>query len=310
MQKVSPPWPLAALPDLCNIFIGRTPDRGNSRYWGTGHYWLSIADMNQGKFIARTKETITNEAVRECNCRVVEPGTLMMSFKLSIGKLSFAKVPMFTNEAIAALPIRNPKRLDSEYLYYALLATDLEEGTDRAVKGVTLNLEKFNNIFLPLPPLDEQQRIAAILQKADRVRRLRRYARALSESVLQGVFLEMFGDPVTNPKKLPWVEIQDICETRLGKMLDAKKQTGKNKRLYLRNENVQWMRIDISDLYEMDFDEKDREILRLKTGDVLICEGGEVGRCAIWKGQLDECYYQKALHRARLLGLPHLSGQG
>jgi len=83
-------------------------------------------------------------------------------------------------------------------------------------------------------------------------------------------------------------------------MLDAKQQTGKHKRPYLRNVNVQWGRIDLSDLQEMDFDERERRILRLRKGDVLICEGGEVGRAAIWNDELPEMYYQKALHRARL----------
>jgi type I restriction enzyme S subunit len=63
--------------------------------------------------------------------------------------------------------------------------------------------------------------------------------------------------------------------------------------------NVQWHKLDLSDVAEMDFDEKDRKEFRLEYGDVLICEGGEVGRAAIWRNELPECYFQKALHRAR-----------
>ena len=79
----------------------------------------------------------------------------------------------------------------------------------------------------------------------------------------------------------------------------AKQQKGKHKRSYLRNVNVQWNKINITNLAQMDFDRNDRKRYRLKYGDVLICEGGEVGRAAIWKDELPECYFQKALHRAR-----------
>jgi len=82
-------------------------------------------------------------------------------------------------------------------------------------------------------------------------------------------------------------------------MLDAKQQTGENRRKYLRNANVQWDWLDLSELFEMDFNKKDRDIFKMKYGDLLICEGGEVGRSAIWRNELPECYFQKALHRVR-----------
>jgi len=88
-------------------------------------------------------------------------------------------------------------------------------------------------------------------------------------------------------------------EVQLGKMLNAHALAGKSQRPYLRNLNVQWDRFDISDLAEMHFDEADRRRFALSPGDLLVCEGGEVGRAAIWQGEIQECYYQKALHRIR-----------
>jgi type I restriction enzyme, S subunit len=82
-------------------------------------------------------------------------------------------------------------------------------------------------------------------------------------------------------------------------MLDAKQQTGQHRRPYLRNANVQWFHFDLRDVYEMDFDAEDRAELRLNPGDLLICEGGEPGRAAVWRGEFAECYCQKASHRAR-----------
>jgi type I restriction enzyme, S subunit len=162
-----------------------------------------------------------------------------------------------------------------------------------------LSSEKLKDEVIELPPLTEQKWIASLLARADRLRQLRRTAHDLSDALLQSVFLEMFGHVRVNDKKWELAKFEDVCETRLGKMLDDKTQTGKHKRPYLRNFNVRWDRLDLSDIAEMDFDEKDRKKFRLQYGDVLICEGGEVGRAAIWRNEMEECYFQKALHRAR-----------
>ena len=119
------------------------------------------------------------------------------------------------------------------------------------------------------------------------------------DRLTQAIFIEMFGNPVRNTKDWQVYAFDFICPTRLGKMLDQKQQTGLHSRKYLRNANVQWFRFDLSDVLEMDFDETARDVFRLQNGDLLICEGGEPGRAAIWRNQMSECYYQKALHRGR-----------
>ena len=161
--------------------------------------------------------------------------------------------------------------------------------SDRIVKGAKI----------PLPLLPEQRRIAAILDKADVISRKRQQAIRLTEEFLRSVFLDMFGDPVLNPKGWEVKNFGDVCNCRLGKMLDKKQQTGKHLKKYLRNTNVKWGHFDLSDLFEMDFNEKDQAEFELKNGDILICEGGEVGRSSVWHEDLSECYFQKALHRAR-----------
>ncbi len=90
-------------------------------------------------------------------------------------------------------------------------------------------------------------------------------------------------------------------DVKLGKMLDSGRFTGQFRGSYLRNTDVQWDRVNVSDLHEMDFAPSERERYLLRAGDLLVCEGGEVGRTAIWQGALAECFYQKALHRVRPL---------
>ena len=193
--------------------------------------------------------------------------------------------------------------VDRRYLYWwfssgriqALLRSFGQKTTNIS----NLNIDRCLQLDLPLPPLSEQRRIAGILDKADALRAKRREALTQLDHLAQSIFVEMFGDPVKNSKQWPVRSFNDVCPTRLGKMLDQKQQTGQHSRKYLRNANVQWFRFDLSDLLEMDFDEAARETFALKEGDLLICEGGEPGRAAIWRNQLSDCYYQKALHRGR-----------
>jgi type I restriction enzyme S subunit len=230
---------------------------------------------------------------------LIKKGDILISWSASLGVYRWEGKDSLLNQHIFKV-VTKDHLVDKDYFYFS--ASSVIDDMLSQVHGTTMRhitKEPFESTEIPLPPLDEQKRIAAILSKADRLRRLRRYARELSDGYLGSVFLEMFGDPVANPMGFPIARFGEVCETRLGKMLDAKQQTGENKRPYLRNENIQWGIIDTSDVYEMDFDEREREILRLRKGDVLICEGGEVGRTAIWNDELPECYYQKALHRAR-----------
>lgn len=100
----------------------------------------------------------------------------------------------------------------------------------------------------------------------------------------------------------PVVELGDVCDVQLGKMLSPKSKTGVRPVPYLRNENVQWDRFDLTDVSWMDFSESEEAKFRLEPGDLLVCEGGEPGRAAIWQGQIERCCYQKALHRIRPRG--------
>lgn len=194
-------WSTAALDDLCEIDVGRTPARKEPQFWGPGEPWLSIADMGQGRTITTTKEQIT--AAGAARGRQVARGTVLLSFKLSIGKVARAGMPLYTNEAIAALPVKRPDRLDEAYLCRALESLDLAVGSNRAAMGNTLNKSTLKQIQIPLPPLPEQRRIAAILDHADAVRAKRRQVLTHLDGLTQSIFNDMFGDPIANPSAAP-----------------------------------------------------------------------------------------------------------
>jgi type I restriction enzyme S subunit len=231
---------------------------------------------------------------------MVPAGALLLAmYGANVGRLGTLGVPATTNQAVCHI-IPDPTVAEVRYLFHAM-CNQASTLIARSVGGAQPNISQgiVKDLTLPLPPLPEQRRIAEILDKADALRAQRRAALAQLDALSQSIFIDMFGDPATNPKGWPIAEFGQVCETRLGKMLDKKRQTGEHRRPYLRNANVQWFRFDLKSLLDMDFGEDERRVLRLEPGDLLICEGGEPGRAAVWQGELEECYFQKALHRAR-----------
>ncbi len=188
------------LRELCDVRIGRTPSRSDARYWGGPGIWISISELH-GRELSDSREHISELAMREVMPPPVPAGTLLFSFKLSIGKMAVSAVPLYTNEAIAALPIRDPERLDREYLRYALMATSGAAQTNHAVLGAVLNKAKVEALPIPLVPLSEQRRIVDLLSRAENIVQMRREAEQKAKEIIPALFLDMFGDPATNPKR-------------------------------------------------------------------------------------------------------------
>jgi type I restriction enzyme S subunit len=123
---------------------------------------------------------------------------------------------MFTNEAIAALRFRQPEEVDAAYMYHALRALDFSGVGERAVKGITLNLQSLAALKVPLPPLAEQRRIAAVLDRADGIRRKRGESLRLLDDLLRSAFVDMFGDPGRNEKAWDRPRLGDIAAITTG----------------------------------------------------------------------------------------------
>ena len=215
-------WQLVKLEEVCEINIGKTPSRSNLEYWKDGtDFWLSIADMSVGENIISTKEKITKKAINDSRIKLVNPNTILLSYKLSVGKVGISQYPLYTNEAIAALPIKNPKQLDTRYLLHVLKNVDFHKEADRAAKGLTLNKDKLKKIEIPLPSLTNQRLIAAILDKANEIEANRKLALTKLDKLAQSIFIDMFGDVIKNPKNLPVKQLKDILKLKSGDALTA-----------------------------------------------------------------------------------------
>jgi len=207
---------------------------------------------------------------------------------------------MCTNQGFKSI-IPEKGKLHNEFLYFYLKSK--REYLNSIGNGATfkeISKESFSKVLIPLPPLDDQIRIATLLSKVESLISRRREQLKQLDELLKSVFLDMFGDPVRNEMGWKMKRVDEISDSRLGKMRDKKFITGNHLRKYIGNSNVQWFRFKLDDLEEMDFDERERALFALMDGDLLICEGGDIGRCAIWRNNLTECYFQKAIHRVRL----------
>ena len=157
-------WDKYLLGDISTIGKGFTPSTSNPDYWEGNLKWLSIADMNQGKYINQTTKKITFEGSK--NKEPIKKGTLLMSFKLSIGKLGILNEDMYTNEAICNFQWKN-KKIMTEYMYYYLSSINILKYGSQAAKGITLNNETLSTIPVLLPSIEEQNKIIDILSNLD-----------------------------------------------------------------------------------------------------------------------------------------------
>lgn len=149
--------------EVFDLSLGRTPSRGNNLYWNGIHPWVSIADMSNVKYISQTKEKITDKALSDTHIPIVKKGTVIMSFKLTIGKVCITDCDIYTNEAIMAFTPKPQYKILPEFLFYYLMYYKWDKSNE-VVLGCTLNKKSISQSLLSYPSsLAEQQRIVEIL---------------------------------------------------------------------------------------------------------------------------------------------------
>ena len=182
-----------------NLQMGKTPARNRPDYWNGENKWISIADIgNTGKFLVKTKESITEAGIEGSGIKVVPQGTVIMSFKLSIGKTAITSEDMYTNEAIMAFIDNGKFAVDTDYLYHLCCGTNWTAGTNKAVMGLILNKATLLEKEIPLPDINEQHEIATKLDKIDAIIAERQQQLELIDQLVKSRFIELFGDPVLN----------------------------------------------------------------------------------------------------------------
>jgi len=176
-------------------------------------------------------------------------------------------------------------------LFHTLFSTELSID---ALKQTLMQLAVMGKL-VPQDPTDEP---ASELLKRIAEEKLRLAAEGKLKKQKSLPEVDEEEKPYALPSSWKWARFDSVSNTRLGKMLDKAKNKGEL-RPYLRNTNVQWFNFEIGDLKNMRFEEHELDEYRVTPGDLVICEGGEPGRCAVWEGEVEDMFIQKALHRAR-----------
>jgi type I restriction-modification system DNA methylase subunit len=153
------------LGDVCELKIGGTPRRDTSKYWDNGtNIWISVSELNNN-VITDSKEKITDEGIKNSNVKLIKKNSILMSFKMSVGKKAIAGTDLYTNEAIVAINAKNNNLLN-KYIYYAIDNFDFS-GACSSIGGGNLNKEKIENLEIPIPSLEVQKKIVEQLDVMD-----------------------------------------------------------------------------------------------------------------------------------------------
>ena len=201
--------------DIFDLQMGKTPSRDEQSFWNSNDYkWVAISDFDECKYIENTSEYISSQAVKNTGIKIVPKNTVIMSFKLSIGKVAITKEDMYTNEAIMAFFNKGVVNIELSYLYYLLKSYKWDLLAQRAAKGKSLNKEILNNATLCFHSnIQTQKEIVAVLDKVTSLISMRKEQLEKLDILVKSKFIEMFGDPVLNPKGWEKKKLGEVCSS-------------------------------------------------------------------------------------------------
>ncbi|WP_210464387.1 restriction endonuclease subunit S [Vibrio crassostreae] len=292
------------LGELVTIKGGGTPSKKIDEYWNGDIPWASVKDLKT-RVLSKAEDYITTQGAENSATNIIPKGTIIVPTRMALGKVAIAGVDLAINQDLKALFIKDENVLDKQYLarFLESKAKYIEgEGKGATVKGITLDFLK--SIEIPLPPLAEQKRIAAILDKADTIRQKRKQAIDLADEFLRSVFLDMFGDPVSNPKGWEVFELKDsIVHANNG--LSRRRKTEENiGQIVLRLQDVHYDGIRFTkELNRIELEENEKAKFELAKGDLLFIRvNGNpeyVGRSAVFRGFEEPIFHNDHLIRLK-----------
>ena len=294
------------LKDIFDLQMGKTPSRGNRKYWNTNDYkWISIADLsNVEKYISKTKEYLSEDAIKDSGIRVIPANTVIMSFKLSIGKTAITAEDMYSNEAIMAFHDKHVVEIMPEYIFYMFKYKNWDEGSNKAVMGKTLNKATLSEVTVEICSIEQQRKIVGILDKLMKTLSGREKEIHLLDDLIKARFVEMFGDMYLNTKGWSEAKLESMADVVSGITKGRKtKSEDLTEVPYMAVSNVKDGYIDWTTAKTIEATQQEIEQYRLLADDVLMTEGGDpdkVGRGAIIKEPLENCIHQNHIFRVRL----------
>ncbi|MBF6427832.1 restriction endonuclease subunit S [Nocardia cyriacigeorgica] len=205
-------WPIVALKDAADIVSGGTPKSGVDEYWDGDVPWVTPKDLGKidGPYISKTPRNITEVGLKNSSATLLPANSVLLSSRAPIGHVAINTIAMATNQGFKSL-VPKPGVSDAGYLYHWLRANRAYlEGLGNGATFKEVSKAVVAKVEIPLPPIEEQRRIAAILDHADALRAKRREALAHLDELTKSIFVDMFGDPVANPRGYAQVPLTEI----------------------------------------------------------------------------------------------------
>lgn len=199
------------LGDVCTIVSGTTPKTGTKEYWDGELNWITPAELSDDiDIIYKTERKITNKAVTDSSLKLLPVGTVLLSSRAPIGKVAIVGSPMYCNQGFKNLICSNS--IFNKFLYWFLKGKkDFLNSLGRGATFKEISKSIVADIQIPLPPLSEQKKIAAILDKATELIALRKQQIEKLDLLVKSRFIEMFGDPIQNAMTWPQMPAQEVC---------------------------------------------------------------------------------------------------
>jgi len=269
-------WEMVKLEEVGEIISGSTPKTNNASYWGGSINWITPAEIIKGYngYITKTERTLTEEGFKSSNLTLLPKGAVLLTSRAPIGKVALVGSPICTNQGFKSI-ICNNKLIYNEYLYHYLV-TQYEQlnylGRGATFKEISKKI--IQNIKIPLPPLEIQEKIVSALDKAQELITLRKEQIKLLDDLIQSIFYDMFGDPVTNP--MGW----DLHEFSYGTKnikygISTPPQFCNNGIPFIRATNIKYGRITINSMKYISKEESQKiEKCKLDYGDIIIVRSG------------------------------------
>jgi type I restriction enzyme S subunit len=210
-------WKKARLDDCCDVVGGSTPSTSVDEYWDGEICWATPKDLSdlEGAQISNTPRKLTQAGLDACAASILPVGSVLFSSRAPIGHVAVNTVPMATNQGFKSL-VPKPQHVEAKFLYWWLRTNrSYLEGLGNGATFKEVSKAIVSRIEILLPPLTEQRRIAEVLDWAEALRAKRRAALAQLDTVIQAYFLDLFGDPVTNPKGWRVLRLQDTLSIPL-----------------------------------------------------------------------------------------------
>ena len=293
------------LGDICDIVSGGTPSRSNPEFWQDGKIpWIKIGNI-KGKHISEADEYVTQKGLDGSSAKMLPKGTILYTIFATLGEVGILDIEACTNQAIAGITVRDPLKVQTEYLYYYLKSKkNYVNEIGRGVAQNNINMSILRNFSVPIPKIEEQKEIVSVLSKEETIISARKQQLSALDDLIKARFVKMFGDPLLNPMNWKEEKLEEIADIVSGITKGRKVQsTDLYEVPYMAVSNVKDGYIDWTTVKTILATQAEIDQYRLLPNDVLMTEGGDpdkLGRGAIIHEPPSDCIHQNHIFRVRL----------